>query len=85
MSDVMFRPSDNCRFVKGSDGKYTRGGEDRGRYGCGLDVLQSKGFRDYPFTDAEMQDANSIRVKCKINGSPSEIVISRNEWNRIFG
>ena len=85
MSDfnAMFRPSDNCRFVKGSDGKYTR--EGLGGYGCGLDVLQSKGFRDYPFTDAEMQDANSIRVKCKINGSPSEIVISRDEWNRIFG
>lgn len=84
-ADVMFRPSDNCRFVKGSDGKYTLEGGDRGGFGYELDILKGKGFRNYPFTKAEIEDENSVRLRCKVNGQPSEIVISRNEWSRIFG
>lgn len=52
---IMFRPSDNARFIKRNDGLYTveyATNESTFRYS--IDALLKYGFKDQPFIDPEV-------------------------------
>ena len=84
MSDppVLYRPSDNAKFVRYGE-SYCHENSISPMYT--LKLLLSLGFRDYSFTNSEMEYYNPIRLECKINDVPLEIVISQREWRRVLG
>ena len=80
MPPVLYRPSDNAEFIRYKNGLY---GQEESSYGYLSDHLISLGFRDYPFTQEEMEWSHPYTINCKINGVPSEIVISQKELEKI--